>query len=176
MKLAKREKLFVSAGAGILGIILILQLLVIPFFDKKNQLEKETDTLEELVNEMVGKGLSGQDMAEISGGLERILSTRKENLSTLIYREAEASGIKTQNIGGMDSFDGKNQGGYQEDILALELKAITLSQLTQFLYRIEKPEKFIFITRASIRDNKKDDGYLDADIRVMSYKKENSEQ
>jgi type II secretory pathway component PulM len=176
MKLAKREKLFISAAGGVLAIFLIFQLFVIPFFDKKNQLEKETGALERNIAEMKKVDTGGQGIAEIPGGPGKILSTRKESLLTFINREAEAIGLKRNNIKGMDPHEGKEQDGYKEDILEVQLDAITLSQLTEFLFRIEKPGDFIFINRATIRKNKKEEGYLDATVRVLSYKKENSEQ
>ena len=176
MKLAKREKLFVSAAGGILGIFLILELIVFPFFDKKDQLEKDTETIEKSIGDLDRIGTAGQDISEISGGLERALSTRKETLYAFVNGGATAIGLKKNNIARLDTKDGKEQGGYVEDILEVQLNAITTPQLTKFLYRIEKPEKYIFINSIRIRKNKKDEGYVDATVRVMSYKKANSEQ
>jgi hypothetical protein len=176
MKLAKREKLFISLAGGILGIFLILQLIIIPFFERKNQLKNETKALNRYIEDMNKISRGGQGIAEISGGLEGILSTRKGSLLTFTNREAEAIGLKRDNIKGMDPHEGKEQGGYREDILEVQLNAITLNQLTEFLFRIEKPDELIFINRATIRKNKKEEGYLDATIRLISYKKENSQK
>jgi len=171
MKLAKREKLLVSATAAIIGILLILYLIVIPFFDQKNKLARETETLENIIKEMDDLGIMGQDMAEISGGLDRVLAARKASLSDLVYSAAAAAGIKTQDIGRMTPREGKTQNEYQEDILEVKLNTITQLQLKQFLIGIEKPEKYIFVNRIKISKSRKEEGYLDIDIRIMSYKK-----
>ncbi len=174
MKLAKREKLFIGAAAGIIGIILILNLLVIPFFKNKNHMARETETLEKLIKDMDRAGIAGQDMAEISGGLERALAKRKEpSLLSFINKEAKAAGIGQDEMTKTNPSKGKEKDGYIEDFCSLELELITLPQLADFLFRIEKPEQFIFINNIKISKDKKEEGYLNANIRVMSYEKVN---
>ena len=174
MKLAKREKLFIGAAAGILGAFLILQLLVFPFFARKNRLAKETDTMEKIIKDMERLGVGGQDTG-ISGSLEKVLSTRKNTLTEIVREEYEALGLTKENIGNLGPGRGKTLNGYQEDITEVEFKAITLSQLKEFLFRIRKPEKFIFTKGIYIKHNKKEEGYLDANVTVMSYKFESPE-
>ncbi|MBN2418075.1 MAG: type II secretion system protein M [Deltaproteobacteria bacterium] len=172
MKLAKREKLFIGAAAGVLVIFLVLQQLIIPFFNNKSKLAKETETLEAIIKDMDRLALEGENFAEISGSLERVISTRKEDLYTLIWREADVIGIKQIDF---KPGSGKTLDGFQEDILEVQFKAITQAQLIEFLYRINKPEKFIFASGITIKHSKKEEGYLEVNITVMSYKKENPE-
>lgn len=173
MKLAKREKLFVTSLGVIIGIILILQLIVFPFFENKNRLKKQTTTLGNLIKEMNSLNIGGQDINKISGNLERVVSGRKESLDTLVYRELEAVGIRKQNITGMDPREGEKTGEYQEVTVELRLNTITLPQLREFLKRIERPEKYIFVKMAIIEDKQREEGYLNATVRIMSYKKIN---
>lgn len=168
MKLAKREKLFIYTAAGVLGTVLILYMLLFPFFEKKNKLARETETLESIINDMNSLGIYGQDINEMSGNLERVLANRKEPLYSLIGKEAVAVGLNPERT---TPSEGKERDGYIEDYCSVELKEITLTQLTDFLYRIEKPEQFIFINSFKLNKNKKKEGYFDSNIRIMSYKK-----
>lgn len=168
MKLAKREKLSIYAAAGVLGIVLILYMLVFPFFKEKSKLARETETLESIINDMNSLGIYGQNFNEMSGGLKNVLEGREESLFSLITKEAEAAGFKPERI---TPSEGKERDGYIEDYCSVELKSITLTQLTDFLYGIEKPEKYIFINSIKINKSKKNEGYLDSNIRIMSYKK-----
>jgi hypothetical protein len=171
MKLARREKLFIGGAVLILGIFLIVTQLVVPFSDRKNRLEKETKELEQVIQDYARTGAGGQNLDTISDNLEKALSARGgESLDSLINKEASAIGI-TKNIPRMKSSEGTKQGNYMEDVIELPLEAVTLTQLTEFLYRIEKPEKFIYISRITIRDNKREEGYLDATISVLTYKR-----
>jgi hypothetical protein len=171
MKLARREKFFIGGAGIILGILLIVTQLVVPFFNRKDRLEKETKELEQVIQEYTRTGAGGQDMKSISGTLEKVLSERgDESLYSIINKEADAIGIR-KNIPRMKPSEGQKQGDFMEDIIELPIEAVTLAKLTEFLYRIEKPEKFIYLSRITIRDNKKEEGYLDATIRVLTYKR-----
>ena len=167
MKLAKREKLFVTAAGCILGIFLIITLVIAPYLDKKERLEKETKTIEKYMGDLDRLSAGGQEVDKIAG---TALSDRKESLFSFVNKEAEAIDLK-KNIARINPSEGKKQGDYIEDIIEIQLDALTQSQLTEFLYRVEKPEKFIFINRITIKDNKREEGYLDATIRVLTYKK-----
>ncbi|NLD36352.1 MAG: hypothetical protein GX654_05720 [Desulfatiglans sp.] len=171
MKLARREKLLIGGSGLILALFLIITQLVVPFFNSKDQLKKEAKELEQIIKEYNLTGAGGQDIESISGNLEKALAARgDEPLDSLINREINEIGI-TKNIPRMRPTEGKKQGNFIEDIVELPIEAVSLAQLTEFLYRIEKPEKFIYISRITIRDNKKEEGYLDATIRVLTYKR-----
>ena len=173
MKLAKREKLFIYTAAGVIGTVFILYMLVFPFFEKKNKLARETEALESIINDMNRLGISGQDIGKMSGGLERVLARRREPLYSLIDKEAMAAGLKPKTT---KQSEGKERDGYIEDYFTVDLQEITMTQLTDFLYRIEKPEEFIFINSFKLSKNKKKEGFFDSNIRIMSYKKVNPEQ
>jgi hypothetical protein len=171
MKLARREKFFIGGAGIILGIFLIITQLVAPFFNRKDRLEKEIKELEQIIQDYARSGAGGQDIESISGTLEKVLAARgDESLYSLINKEADAIRIR-KNIPRMKPSEGQKQGNFMEDIIELPIEGVTLAQLTEFLYRIEKPERFIYISRITIKDNKKEEGYLDATIRVLTYKR-----
>ena len=170
MKLAKREKLFVTAAGCILGIFLIITLVIAPYLEKKERLEKETKTIERYMRDLDRLSAGGKEVDKIAGTMGGALSDRKESLFSFVNKEAEAIDLK-KNIARINPSEGKKQGDYIEDIIEIQLDALAQSQLTEFLYRVEKPEKFIFINRITIKDNKREEGYLDATIRVLTYKK-----
>ncbi len=170
MKLAKREKIFLSAAGFVLGIFLIIEQLVLPFFDEKAHLENETKKLEKYIEDMNGLGSMGHDIDEISGSLELAISNRGgESLFAFVNKEAETIGLKN-NMTRVNPSEGKKQGGFIEDIIEIQLDAITQRQLTEYLYRIEKPERYIFINKITIKHNKKEETYLDTTIRLLTYK------
>ena len=60
-------------------------------------------------------------------------------------------------------------GPYKESMIEMKLEGITLNQLVGYLYRIESPENIIGIKRISIKENKKESGYLDAILQVLTF-------
>ena len=63
----------------------------------------------------------------------------------------------------------KEEGSYQETMVEMKLEALTLEQLVRYLYRIEIPIDLIVIKRISIQANKREKGYLDAILQVLTY-------
>jgi general secretion pathway protein M len=51
----------------------------------------------------------------------------------------------------------------------MRLDAITLQQLVGYLYRVESPDKLVILKRISIQENKRQAGYLDAILQVMTF-------
>jgi len=51
----------------------------------------------------------------------------------------------------------------------MKLEGITLDQLVRYLYRIEHPDDLVFVKRLSITDNRKEEGYLDSIIQVVTF-------
>jgi hypothetical protein len=54
-------------------------------------------------------------------------------------------------------------------MVEMKLESITVDQLVRYLYKIEDPDDLIFIKRISITDNKKEEGYLDSIIQVITF-------
>ena len=54
-------------------------------------------------------------------------------------------------------------------MVEMKLEAITLPQLVGYLYRIESPDDVVNIKRISISENKKEQGYLDAILQVITF-------
>jgi hypothetical protein len=51
----------------------------------------------------------------------------------------------------------------------MRLEAITLQQLSGYLWRIESTENAVSIKRISIKENKKKTGRLDAILQVLTF-------
>ena len=168
MKLAKREKLFISIAGGVIGFFLVLELLFL-FIDSKDNLIKNTAALEKGIENLSTISALARDMDNISGGMESAVATRRESLLVFIDNAAKVIGLEPV----LKTPDGNEVNGYIEEKVRIDLKSVTPSKLKDFLFHIEKPEKYIFINSFNIKDNEKETGYLDANIRVLSYKKVN---
>ena len=69
----------------------------------------------------------------------------------------------------MKPSDSQGTGPYKESMVEMKLEGITLNQLVGYLYRIESPENIISIKRISITENKKESGYLDTILQVLTF-------
>ena len=170
MKLAKREKYLVTLGGLCLLIFFLFQFLVFPFFEQKEHLKRGVRVRETALKEIAV--LSGEYRALKKGTQEtqRILAKRKKGftLFSFLERAAGKAGVK-DHIKYMKPSVSEGAGPYKESTVQIKLEKITLKQLVKYLYCVESPEKVIIVKRIEIKQDKKETGYMDAIIHVMTF-------
>ena len=170
MKFAKREKIFIYAAAAIICLFLIIELLFFPILDKKASMEREIKTKEDGIRELAEMSHKYQQLDRLSGSIEKSLSNRKRGFTLFSFLETTAGQAKVKgNITSMKPSETKGLDGYTETMVEVKLESITLEQLADYLYLIEKPDQLVFIKRISITDNKRDKGRLDSILQVLTF-------
>ncbi|MDB9822801.1 hypothetical protein OAC89_03795 [Deltaproteobacteria bacterium] len=170
IKLAKREKYFVSIAAGLIAVFFLFQFLVFPFVEKRERLLKGINTKEDGLKEIALLRSEYEDYKRYSQSIETVLSGRKKGFTLFSFLENAAGDAQVKDhITYMKPSSTKGSGPYKELMVEMKLEGITINQLTSYLFRIEDPEEFIVIKRISINDNKKEDGYLDSILQVLTF-------
>ena len=125
---------------------------------------------EEALREIVRLSAVYQDYKKGSQGIQQVLSLRKGSFTLFSFLEREAGEAKVKNhIKYMKPSVSQGTGPYKESIVEMKLEEITLRQLMAYLYRIESPENVISVKRISIKQNKKESGYLDAILQILTF-------
>lgn len=170
MKLAKREKYFISIAAVSISIFFLFEFLIFPFLDKRERIQKGIKAKEAGLREIVMLGAEYQAIKKSSQVMDRLLTRRKKGftLYSFLERAAGEAAVK-DNIKSIKPSASKGKGPYKESMIEMKLNAITLNQLVGYLYRIESPEHVIKIKRISITENKKGPGYIDAILQVLTF-------
>ena len=169
MKLAKREKYLVSVAACSIAVFLLLQFLVFPFFEKRRRIQRGLKTKEHGLEEIVGLSSEFRACQKGSQGVQQSLARRKGfTLFSFLEKAAGETDVKAH-IKYMKPSISSGTGPYKESMVEMKLEAITLQQLVGYLYRIESPDDLVNIKRISISQNKKEQGYLDAILQVMTF-------
>jgi hypothetical protein len=145
--------------------------LVIPFFKEKERLRKGIKKAEDDLKEIAALNVVYQGYQKGSMDVKRIIEARDRMFTLASYLEEAARNTEVKDyIAGMTSSPSSSKGGsYEESTVELKLNGINTEQLVRYLYAIEKPEDLIFIKRITISDNKKQEGYLDSVIQVLTY-------
>jgi len=170
MKLATREKYLVSAGVGFVLIFLLFQFLIFPFFESRRRMGSGLKAKETGLDEIMKLSAEYQTYQKNSQGIQQALARRKKGFTLFAFLE-EAAGkaeVKTH-IKYMKPSRSSGTGPYKESTVEMKLEAVTLEQLTGYLYRIESPDNLVNIKRISINENKKEKGYLDAVMQVLTF-------
>ncbi len=169
MQLAKREKYLVSSAGGVLFLLIIFHVLINPFLDKKDFLKKEINRKQIALDEMALLSAEYKALKRGDQGLHKILGKRNKDFTLFSFLEQEAaeSNVK-DHIKYMKPSVSQGSGQYKESIVEMKLEGITLKQLVGYLYRIESRKNAIGIKRISIKENKKESGYLNAVLNVLT--------
>lgn len=170
MKFARREKIFVYSAAILICLFLIIELLILPVLDKKDRMEREIIAKEDGIGELAEMSKKYQQLDRLSGSIEKVISNRNRGFTLFSFLEAAAGQANVKNnLTGMKPSESEGLNGYREQMVEIKLEAVTLEQLTEYLYLIEKPDQLVFIKRISITDNKREKGYLDSILQVLTF-------
>jgi general secretion pathway protein M len=170
MKLAKREKYFISIAAVSISIFLLFEFLIFPFLEKRERIQSGIKAKEAGLREIVMLGAEYESIKKSSQVIDRLLARRKKGFTLFSFLERAAGEAEVKDrIEYMKPSTSKGKGPYKESMIAMKLNAITLNQLVGYLYRIESPENVIKIKRVSITENKKGPGYIDAVLQVLTF-------
>jgi general secretion pathway protein M len=170
MKLAKREKYLLSLAASAVVIFLMFQFLIFPFFKSRERLQRGVVAKEKGLKEIVSLSTEYEAYKKGSHGIKQSLTRRKRGFTLFSFLEGAAGEAQVKkHIKYMRPSTSKSTGPYKESTVEMKLEAITMKQLVEYLYRIESPENVISIKRISIKQNKKEAGYLDAVMQVLTF-------
>ena len=171
MKLARREKYFVSAAAIFIGIFCLFQFLIFPFFEAKRRIQRGVSAKEDGLKEILRLSSEYNRYRKSSQGIQQVIAQRSKGFTLFSFLENKAgdAGIKTF-IKSMKPSLSTRAGPYKESLVEMKLEEITLHQLVNYLYRIESPDNVVSIKRISIKENKKKSDRLDAILQIVTFR------
>jgi len=170
VKLARRERHLVILGASVLGFFLVLQLFILPFFEDRERLRRGIGVKEKGLEEILKLREEYRSYKRSNRNLEKFLARRSRNFTLFSYLERAAGETDVKrHIKYMRPSTSKTAGLYREALVEMKLERITLGKLVEYLYRIENPDDVVSVRRISIRENKKEPGYLDVVMQVLTF-------
>jgi hypothetical protein len=169
IKLARREKIIVSAGACFLGLFLLLHFLVFPFFSSRSKLHRSIKVDEQRLKEIMLLSSEFKALQGSSGGMGKALAGRGKGftLFSLLEKLASQAGLKDR-IKYIKPSTSQSKGKYKISSVEMQFESITMRQLFDYLYRIEDPKNIIKIKRISIKKHKEKSGHVDATLQIST--------
>ena len=170
MKLARRERYFLTGAATFVAVFCLFQFLIAPFFEARRRLERGVRAKQGGLEEIAKLSSEYQRYRKGSQGIQQALTRRKKGFTLFSFLEKEArdAGVKNS-IKYMKPSVSSGAGRYKESLVEMKLEAISLQQLTGYLYRIESPDNVVSLKRITIKKNTKKAGSLDAILQVLTY-------
>ena len=170
MQLAKREKYFIALAVAVIVSALVIQLALVPFFEKRDRYRNNVTVKQNNLQQMVALRGEYLLLQQDSDTLAQRLVNRPKNFTLFSFLEKAAgdAGVK-DNIKSMKPSASTGKGPFKESLVEMKLERITLGQMVAYLKLIESPENLVGIKRASIQSNKKETQFLDVVLQVLTF-------
>jgi general secretion pathway protein M len=167
-KMNKRERYAIMLAVGVIGIFLVATFIVEPFLSETEQLKKslqEKAVMLEQMRQLQSEYGTLTQKAEVS----KALFNRRQKgfkLFSFLDQLAGEAGIKDQIIYMKPSTKVDKNSPYKISRVEMKLDAITLKQLTTYLYGVETSKNMVEVNRISISKMDKKQGLLTAVLQV----------
>lgn len=172
-RLAKREQIMVGGLIVFFIALFIIFFILSPLLDSRQRLQKSLTKKQVELQEIRTLEKEYQTLLLQSGDIQERLTKRAANftLFSFIEKQATAAGIKEQ-INYIKPSTVESDGPLQESRVDMKLEHITLENLVTFLKGVESPAKVVSVSRISIQEHGKEQGYLNAVIQVATFEKQ----
>ncbi len=167
-KLSRREKLVLAGGGCLLLLFLLVQLVIAPVFARNAQRLRAIQAKTAMLGEMRGLRSEFEALKSTSQRAESRFSRRDKGFTLFSFLDqlAGKSGVKERvNYMRPSKTDQKNSP-FKLSRVEMKLEAVTLEQLTNYLYGIETSRYYLTISKLSITRRDQKEGLLDAILQV----------
>jgi len=171
MKLSRRERYAVVLGGIVLAGFLVIKLIVMPYLDSRQQLQRTLRSKTETMEEMIALKAQVERLRNQAEQVKEQFANRPPGFKLYSFLDGLAgraeikryiSYIKPSNVDDKDS-------PYQISMVEMKLQGITLKQLIPYLHMVETSDNVVFIRRMSITKTGKDKEVIDAILQVETY-------
>ena len=171
-RLESRERLFLLLGVVFVVCFLIFQLVITPYLEARQILERSLQRRQNELLEMSILQKEYQDLMQRQGVITRRIEQRSPQFSLFSFLEQQTTAVKVRNrVTSMKPATTELEDGLEESSVEIKLDGITLKQLVDFLVRVESEENVILVKRLAVQKNQKESDLLDVVMNVVTFNK-----
>ncbi len=172
MKITRREEYVLYAGSVFTVILLVVWLVALPILNKRDSLKRTLKLRAETITEMLIVKSELDKLRTEAESSQAGLEGRSKGfkLSPHLTALSEKANIK-ENIKSMkpSPSSGRENSPYKTMSVQMNIKAVTMKQLTPFLHKVETSRNMLFVKRISIKKKTKNEGVVDALLQVATF-------
>jgi general secretion pathway protein M len=168
IRLNKREKYAVVAMVGFVGIFIVMQFIVFPVIDKRDQLRRSVTAKTRTLADMMSLKAEHDDLKKQIVSARARYSKREKGftLFSFLDRLAGQAGIKDQITYMKPSTVTQKGTKLKISVVEMKIQGVTLNRLVPYLFMVETSENSVYIRRLSISKPDKGDGVINAVLQV----------
>jgi general secretion pathway protein M len=165
---AKQQKL-VAGAAIFVFIALILEIVIFPFSEAKENLAKSIKVNQKKLAEINELSAEFALLEAKTAAIKRAVSIHGADFTLFSYLEKKATQANVRGrIKYMNSSRGTQSASFEESLVDMKLDKITIKQLTDFLYYAESPADLVRIKKITVNKMKESPEYLSAQLQISS--------
>jgi general secretion pathway protein M len=167
-KLNRREKYIIYGAGCLLGLLVIVQLVITPFFKNTNQMQRSLQTKKAELAEMRRLQAEYKTLQEKLQLSQISIDKREKGFTLFSFMDqlAGQAGIKDRISSMKPTNTVQKNSKYRISRVEIKLDAITLEQLTTYLYHIETSKNMVMVKKLSISKKEKNEGLINAVLQV----------
>jgi general secretion pathway protein M len=167
-KLNKRERYIILLGLGVAVIFLVAQFIVEPILDRSEQKQRLLRTKSVMLDEMRQWQAEYNALTQKANISKSRFRSRQKGFTLFSFmdRLAKQSGVKDRIIYMKPTKKVQKNSSYKLSQVEMKLEAVTLEQLTNYLYGVETSQNMVDIKKISISKKDKKQGLITAVLQV----------
>jgi len=171
LNLNKREKIAVTGAAVFLAFFIIIQFIIVPVFEKREDLRQQVAEKKDNLLDIQILRSEYFTMKEKLESSQQGLKKRSANftLFSFLDRLAGNTGLKDHIAYMKPSTSVKENSGLKISRVELKLQEVTMKDLTSYLFKVETSENMVIVKRLSITKTGKDTGLVSAVLQVETF-------
>ncbi len=171
-RLDKREKIMIGGLIVFMLVFFIVFFIFSPILESRQRLQKSLTKKQVELQEIRILEKEYQALQLQSGDIQKRLAKRPGNftLFSFIEKQATTAGIK-EKINYIKPSTVESDGPLQESRVDMKLQQITLENLVTFLKGVESQAKVVSVSRISIQEHGKEQGYVNVVIQIVTFQK-----
>lgn len=172
LRLSSRERTLVGLAGGAITVILVYTMIWQPIEEERIQLTKRIQTKQHELVEMQQMRETYLDLLNQFDLRQKIIEKADPHFSLFPHIESTVSQV----LGGRDKIASMNPqnkeigGAYREESVELKLNGVSLQQLVDLMYRIEKGPQPLRLTRLQIKKRPREPSTFDVTATVSMLK------
>jgi general secretion pathway protein M len=167
-KLNKREKYIVYGAAGLIVILIIIQFIVTPFFERKERMKRNLQAKITMLGEMRQWQSEFKALKKNTQISKSRFARRQKGFTLFSFLDnlAGTAGIKDRISYMKPSKTAQKDSTYKISRVEMKLDEITLNQLLTYLHGVETSENMVDIKKLSITKKDKKQEFITVVMQV----------
>ncbi|MCU0592768.1 MAG: type II secretion system protein GspM [Desulfobacterales bacterium] len=167
-KLSRREKFIVAGGGGLLALFLLIQLVIVPVFERNARMTRAVQSKSQILADMQRLKSEYDSLSARAQQSEARFTQRDKGFTLFSFLDQLAGQARVkERVSYMRPTKTEQKNSpLKLSRVEMKLEAVTLEQLTAFLHGVETSRNMVSVSKLSITRRDQKEGLLDAILQV----------